>query len=322
MAPRLLAFLLLFAASLLVQAQSFPSQPIRIVVPYPPGGTNDVFARLVADQLNSSFTHRTLVENRPGADGSIGAEYVARAAPDGHVLLLGGVATHATNPHLIKNLKYDPLKDFVPVTLVASFGNVLVVHPALPVKSVVEFIEYAKANPGKLNFGIVGVGSSMNLAGELFKARAGVNIIAINYKGSALAVNDLIGGQIESMFANIVSVASNIQAGKLRALGVTANARDPALAEVPTIAEAGVPGYELASWSGLFAPTGTPAVIVERIAREVQVMAANPDVRKRLEALSAVPGGGTPAAFAAFVKRDYDAMGRLIREQGLNADTK
>lgn len=315
-----ITFLLVACISALAQAQTFPSKQIHIVVPYPPGGTNDVFARLVADQMNTSFTQRTIVENRPGAQGIVGSEYVARSPADGHTLLLGGVATHSTNPHLIKDLKYDPIRDFVPVSLVASFGNVLVVHPTVPVNTVSEFIAYAKANPGKLNFGIVGVGSSMSLAGELFKARTGVKIVAVNYKGSALAVTDLVGGQIESMFANIVSVVSNVNAGKLKALGVTANARDPLLPQVPTIAEAGVPGYELTSWSGLFAPAGTPAHVVERISKEVQAMVANPAVRKRFADVGAVPGGTSPAAFAAFAKRDYDVMGNLIREQGLKIE--
>ena len=318
---RLLVLLGTLTASFLAQAQSFPSQVIHIVVPYAAGGTNDVFARLVADQLNSSFTHRTLVENRPGADGRIGTEYVAKAAPDGYTLLLGGVATHATNPHLIKNLKYDPLKDFVPIGLVASFGNVLVVPSSLPINSVKEYIEYAKQNPGKLHFGIVGVGSSMNLSGELFKARTGVDIVAVNYRGSALAVNDLMGGHIESMFANVVSVVSNINGGNLRALAVTGSSREPLLPDVPTISEAGVAGYEASSWSGLFAPAGTPAAIVERLAHELQTMAANPKVKKRLAALGAAPGGMTSTAFAAFVKRDYDAMGRLITEQGIKGDS-
>ncbi|MBI4291143.1 MAG: tripartite tricarboxylate transporter substrate binding protein [Betaproteobacteria bacterium] len=319
---RTITLLLVACISALAQAQTFPSKQIHIVVPYPPGGTNDVFARLVADQMNTSFTQRTIVENRPGAMGIVGSEYVVRSPADGHTLLLGGVATHSTNPHLVKDLKYDPIRDFAPVSLVASFGNVLVVHPTVPVNTVSEFIAYAKANPGKLNFGIVGVGSSMSLAAELFKARTGANIVAVNYKGSALAVTDLVGGQIESMFANIVSVVSNVNAGKLKALGVTANARDPLLPQVPTIAEAGVPGYELTSWSGLFAPAGTPAHIVERISKEVQAMVANPAVRKRFADVGAVPGGTSPAAFAAFTKRDYDAMGNLIREQGLKIEAK
>ena len=317
---RIITFLLIACISALAQAQTFPSRQIHIVVPYPPGGTNDVFARLVADQMTSSFAQRTIVENRPGAQGIVGSEYVARSPADGHTLLLGGVATHSTNPHLIKDLKYDPFRDFVPVSLVASFGNVLVVHPKVPVNTISEFIAYAKANPGKLNFGIVGVGSSMSLAGELFKAGTGVNIVPINYKGSALAVTDLVGGQIESMFANIVSVVSNVNAGKLRALGVTASARDPLLPLVPTIAEAGVPGYELTSWSGLFAPAGTPAPVVERIAKEVQNMVANAEVRKRFSDVGATPGGTSPAAFADFVKKDYDVMGKLVREQGLKIE--
>lgn len=317
---RIMGFLFVLSASFPVLAQVFPSQPIHIVVPYAAGGTNDILARMVAYQLNSAFSHRTIVDNRPGADGRVGTEYVARAAPDGYTLLVGGFATHAANPHLIKNLKYDALKDFVPISLVATFSNVLVVHPSLPVSSVKEFIDYAKANPTKINFGISGVGSSMSLAAELFKARTGAQIVAVPYKGSAPAANDLVGGQIQSMFANISDVASNIKAGKLKALGVTASARNPLLPDVPTIAEAGVPGYELSSWSGLFAPAGTPPAVVERIAHEVQSMAADPEVRKRLAILSAIPGGTTPAAFAAFVKGSYDAMGQLIREQHLRTD--
>src|SRR4029453_1006317 len=246
-----------------------PPKPVRVVVPFPAGGTTDILARAAAQKLSETWGQQAIVDNRPGAGGNIGAELVAKSAPDGYTLLMGTVGTHAINASLYPKMPYDHVKDFAPVILVAGVPNVLVVHPSLPVNSVQELIAYAKANPGKLNFASSGNGTSIHLSGELFKVMTGVQMTHVPYKGSAPALQDLIGGQVQLMFDNLPPSPPQIKAGKLRALGVTSAARAPALPDLPTIAESGLPGFEASSWFGVLVPAGTPPSIVTKLNAEI-----------------------------------------------------
>jgi tripartite-type tricarboxylate transporter receptor subunit TctC len=264
----------------LAHAQSgYPGKPVRLVVPFPAGGTTDILARAVAQKLSEAWGQSVVVDNRPGAGGNIGSELVARAAPDGYTLLMGTVGTHAINASLYSKMPYDHVKDFAPVILVAGVPNVLVVNPSVPVNSVPELIAYLKANPGKVNFASSGSGTSIHLSGELFKVMTGVQMTHVPYKGSAPALTDLVGGQVQLMFDNLPSSLAFIKAGKLRALAVTSAARAAALPDVPTIAESGVPGFEASSWVGVLAPTGTPPDVIARINAEVGMWLASPDAR-------------------------------------------
>ena len=245
-------------------------------MPFPAGGTTDVLARAVAQKLTESLGQPTVVDNRPGAGGNIGAELVAKSPPDGYTLLMGTVGTHAINPSLYPQMPYDHVKDFVPVILVAGVPNVLVINPSLPVNSVQELIAYAKANPGKLNFASSGNGTSIHLSGELFKTMAGVQMTHVPYKGSAPALQDLVGGQVQLMFDNLPSSLALIKAGKLKALAVTSLTRAAALPDVPTVAESGLPGFEASSWFGLLAPAGTPQPIVVTLNARCREVAGYP----------------------------------------------
>src|SRR5213075_859540 len=247
-----------FFASLDVAAQAYPSKPIRFVVPYPAGGPLDTVARLLGQKVSESLKQPVVVDNKPGAGGNIGADAVAKSAPDGYTILMGAVATHAINPTLYANIPYDPIKDFQPVTQLASTPNVLIVNNSVPASNVREFIAYAKANPGKLNFGSGSTGSAGHLAGELFKAMAGVEMTHVPYKGAAPAMQDLIGGQIDLMFDNLASALGQVRAGKVRALAVTTAQRTALAPELPTIAESGLPGFDISTWFGVFVPAGTP----------------------------------------------------------------
>jgi tripartite-type tricarboxylate transporter receptor subunit TctC len=282
------------------QAQDFPAHPIRIIVPFAPGGSTDVMARMVADGLTSRFHQQSVVENRPGAGGNIGADVVAKSPPDGYNLVMGSIGTHATNSLIYPQMPYDTVKDFAPVTQVARVTLVLVVHPSLPVQSVKELVALLKKEPGKYNYASGGVGASQHLAAELFKYMTKTDMLHVPYKGSAGALSDLLGGRVPIMFADLPLVLSHIQQGKLRALAVGDAQRSAALPQVPTVAEAGVPGYEAAAWYGLFAPAGTPQTIVAKLQTEVAQILAQPDVRKRMTELGATPVASTPQEFRAF----------------------
>jgi tripartite-type tricarboxylate transporter receptor subunit TctC len=290
---------------------------VRIVVPYPPGGTNDVLARLLAEHLPQMGF---VVDNRPGANGNIGVEHVARAAPDGKTLLLTGQATHSANPYLTRNIGFNPLQDFAPVAMLGTVTNVLVVNPSLPASSVKEFIAYAKANPGKVNFSHAGVGSSMSLAGELFKMHAGVDLASIPYKGTGPALTAVLGGEVQAMFPNTQAAVSLIRAGKLRALGVTSNAGDPLLPGVPSIASQTGGNYGLNTWFGLFAPAKTPDRLVEQLNADVNKTYERPEVKARLATLGVMAEPMRPAAFADYVRRDNEAIGNLIRSANLKPE--
>jgi tripartite-type tricarboxylate transporter receptor subunit TctC len=301
-------------------AQSYPNHAIRLVVPFPAGGTTDILARAAAQKLTETLGQSVVVDNRPGAGGNIGSELVAKAAPDGYTLLMGTVGTHAINPSLYTKMPYDHIKDFVPVVLVAGVPNVLVVNPSLPINSVADLIKLAKAKPGTINFASSGSGTSIHLSGELFKTMAGVDMTHVPYKGSAPALQDLMGGQVQIMFDNLPSSLALIKAGKLRAIAVTSLKRAPALPDVPTIAESGLPGFEASSWFGILAPAGTPAPIVAKINAEVNKWLQSPDAKEQLLAQGAEAAGGSPEQFVAHIRAETDKWAKVVKASGAKVD--
>ncbi len=319
----LLAALIGLAGALLAPAaiaDAYPSKPIRFVVPYPPGGPLDTIARLLGQKVSESVKQPVVIENKAGAGGNIGADFVAKSPPDGYTLLMGAVATHAINPSLYARMPYDAARDFVPVTQIASTPNVLIVHPSIAASSVSEFIAHAKANPGKLNFGSGSTGSAGHLAGELFKATAGVDMAHIPYKGAAPAMQDLIGGQIHLMFDNLASALTQVRAGKVKAIAVTTAKRSTLAPELPTVAESGVPGFDISTWFGLFVPAGTPPEVVARLHAEFTRALAAPDVRERMLKLGAEPVGNRPEEFAAYIRAEAEKYARVVKASGAKAD--
>lgn len=303
-----LASLVAFGA----QAQSFPSKPMKIVVPFAPGGSTDVMARLVADGLTTRLNAQVVVENKTGAGGNIGADSVAKSPADGHTLVMGSIGTHATNSLIYPQMPYDTEKDFEPVTQVAAVTLVLVTHPSLPVKSVKELIALLEKEPGKYNYASGGIGASQHLAGELFKYMTKTQMLHVPYKGSASALSDLLSGRVPIMFADLPLVISHVQSGGLRALAVADTARSPALPNVPTVAEAGVPGFAANAWYGLFAPAKTPESTIATLQNEVAAILQQPAVHKRMTELGATPIGSKPAEFRKFqlseIKRWKDVV--------------
>jgi len=317
---RKLLLALLCALPILAAAQAYPSKPIRFVVPYPAGGPLDTVARLLGQKVSESVKQPVIVDNRAGSGGNIGADLVAKSAPDGYTILMGAVATHAINPTLYASIPYDPIRDFIPVTQVASTPNVLVVNPSVPAANVKEFIAYAKAHPGKLNFGSGSTGSAGHLAGELFKTQAGVDMTHVPYKGAAPAMNDLIGGQIQLMFDNLASALGQVRAGRVRALAVTTAKRTALAPELPTIAESGLPGFDINTWFGIFVPANTPREIVDRLHDEFTRALAAPDVREKMLSLGAEPVGNKPEEFAAYIRSEAEKYARVIKASGAKAD--
>jgi tripartite-type tricarboxylate transporter receptor subunit TctC len=309
-----------FAASSFAFAQAYPTRPIHFVVPYPAGGPLDTVARLLGQKVSESLKQPVVVENKPGAGGNIGAEFVAKSPPDGYTLLMGAVATHAINPTLYAHIPYDAVRDFVPVTQVASTPNVLVVNPSLPVSNVRELIRYAKAHPGELNFGSGSTGSAGHLAGELFNAMAGVKMVHVPYKGAGPAMQDLIAGRVQLMFDNFASASAQIQAGRVKALAVTTAKRSELASELPTIAESGLPGFDINTWFGVFAPAGTPPAIVERLHDEFVRALKDTGVRETMIKLGAEPVGNTPAQFAAYIKSEAAKYAKVIKASGARVD--
>ncbi len=308
------------AATPAIAADKYPSKTITIVVPFSAGGTTDILARIIGVKLGQTTGQTVIIDNRPGAGGNIGSALVAKSPADGYTLLMGTVGTHAINQTLYPKLQFDPIKDFAPLTRVANVPNLLVVHPSVPVKNVKELIAYAKANPGKLNFGSSGNGSSIHLSGELFKNMTGVDMQHVPYKGSAPAVTDLLGGQISMMFDNMPSAIQHVKSGKLRPIAVTTAKRSPGLPNVPTIAEAGVPGYEATSWFGLLAPAGTPADVVKRLNADLVKILAMPDVKKQMAEQGAEAYSETPAAFATFIKNETAKWAKVVKASGAVVD--
>ena len=301
-------------------AQSYPTKPITMIVPFSAGGTTDILARIVGQALSTELGQSVIIDNRAGAGGNIGGQLAARAPADGYTLFMGTVGTHAINEALYKKMPFNPIKDFAPLSRVANVPNLLVAHPAQPFKTVPELIAYAKANPGKVNFGSSGSGSSIHLSGELFRSMTGLDMVHVPYKGSAPAVNDLLGNQIAIMFDNMPSAIQHVRAGKLRPIAVTTAKRSPELPDVPTIAESGVPGYEATSWFGLFAVAGTPAPIVTQLNKALVKVLNQPDVKAKIAAQGGEVVAETPEQFAAFIKAETAKWGKVVKESGASVD--
>ena len=306
----------LLAGSLPAWAQPYPNRPLRIVVPFPPGGGTDIGTRIVAQKLQEAWGQAVIVENKPGAAGIVGTELTAKSAPDGYTFMMGNIGTHAINVSLYKKLAYDPVKDFAPVSMVADLPLLLLVHPSVPANSVKELIALAKSQPGKLNFSSSGAGGSMHVAAELFKSMTGVDMVHIPYKGGAPAVADLLSGQVALSFSTVLETIQHVKAGKVRALAVTNDHRSIALPDLPTIAEAGLPGYQSISWLALFAPAGTPKEIVNKVSAESVRILKLPDVKERLLAQGAEPIGSAPEQLAAILAADIAKYAKVIRESG------
>ncbi|HEX5285508.1 MAG TPA: tripartite tricarboxylate transporter substrate binding protein [Polaromonas sp.] len=299
---------------------AYPNKTITIVVPFSAGGTTDILARIVGQALTTELGQTVVVDNRAGAGGNIGGQAAARAQADGYTLFMGTVGTHAINASLYKKMPFDPIKDFAPLTRVANVPNLLVANPAQPFKNVKELIAYGKAHPGQLNFGSSGNGTSIHLSGELFKTMAKVDMQHVPYKGSAPAMTDLLGNQIAIMFDNMPSAIQHVRSGKLRAIAVTTAKRSPELPDVPTIAEAGVPGYEATSWFGLFAPAGTPPAVISKLNTAVVKVLANSEIKKKINEQGAEVYSETPEQFAAFIQKESVKWGKVVRDSGASLD--
>lgn len=307
------------AGSASVEAQVFPSRPIRIVVPYAPGGGADTVARLLAPKLQDALGQTVLIDNKPGAGGVIGDDTVAKAPPDGHTLLLGAFA-HAVNPSLLPRMPFRTPDDFAPISLLVVVPDLLVVTPSLPAQSVAELIALAKAQPGKLSYGSSGNGTAQHLAAELFKARTGADIQHVPYKGGGPALVDVAAGHVQMLFGNMSSALPQAQAGRVRAMAVTSPKRSPAAPDVPTIAESGVPGYDMYEWNALLAPAGTPAAVIQRVQQEAAKALRAPDVVARLATLGAEPVGSTPAELAAFLRTELAKWADIVKSAGIKVE--
>jgi tripartite-type tricarboxylate transporter receptor subunit TctC len=309
-----LGLLLALTAPVAAQ-QGYPDRPVRLIIPFPPGGSNDVVARMIATQLSERLGKQIIVDNRGGAGGTIGTEAVSRAAPDGYTLGIASIA-HAVSPALYK-LNYDPIKSFAPVSILASGPNVLAVNPQVPAKSVQELIALAKQKPGEIHFASAGVGSFQHLSGELFRMMAGINVVHVPFKGGGPSMVDVIAGHTQYLLASLVQATGHIKSGKLRALGTSGAKRNPALPDVPTIAEAGVPGYEATNWWGVVAPAGTPAPIVEKLHKELAVVLASDETKKRFAAQGANVVQMSSAEFAKHIETELIKWGKVVKEAGI-----
>jgi tripartite-type tricarboxylate transporter receptor subunit TctC len=316
----IVAVSLLLAGAGPAGAQSWPSKPVRIVVGFVPGGATDTIARTVATQLGERLGRPVVVENRAGASGTIGAEFVAKSPADGHTMFMATQTTHAVVPYMMPKLPYDPIRDFAPVVIAAQNTLLVVVTPSLPVKSIKDLIALARARPGELGFATGGVGSSPHMAGELFQRMAKVQMTPVFYKGDAAAVVDVIGGRVPVMFLNITGMLHHLKSGKLRGVAVTAAKRSTVIPDYPTIAEGGLSGYEVVTWFGLLAPSGTPADIVLRVNRETNQALSVPAVRDQMGQLGIEPVGGTPEQFAALLKDENVRWSRMVGDLGLRTE--
>jgi tripartite-type tricarboxylate transporter receptor subunit TctC len=317
---RLILALLALACATLAHAQSWPSKPIRYIVIFAPGGTTDILARLIAPKMSDALGRPVVVENRPGAAGALGAEMIAKAPPDGYTIGSGTISSHAINVTLYPKLPYDPDKDFAPITMLATLPNMLVVHPSLNVNSVRELITLLKANPNRHSFGSAGNGTSQHMSGELFKTMTGASMQHIPYKGSGPMIPDLLAGTISMSFENITTAYPTAKSGKLKALAVTSSKRSFMAPDVPTMAEAGLPGYDISSWQALFAPAGTPRDIVARLHAEATKALKAPDVAKRIQELGLDAGGMPPEELAALIRSDIPRLGKIVRDSGAIVD--
>ncbi len=301
-------------------AQSYPAKPVRLIIPFPPGGATDILGRVLAQKLGDLLGQQVVVENRPGAGGAIGSELAAKAPPDGHTILLATVSTHSIGPALNPKTPYDVKRDFAPVIQMADATNVLIVSPTLPVNNLRELIAHAKANPGKLNFSSSGNGTIVHMTGEMFKMATGTFIVHIPYKGTALAIPDLISGQIALMFDNISSALPHIKSGKVKTLAISSLKRSALVPDVPTMDEAGMKGFESNTYFGVFAPAGTPAAIVQRLNAEINKALQTQDFRERLAVHGAEPVGGTPEQFARVIERETVKYAAVIKRAGIKPE--
>lgn len=309
-----------FAVAAAADAQTYPSRPLRLVVGFPPGGPTDIVGRLFAQKLTELFKEQVIVDNRPGAGGNIAADHVAKSPANGYTMLLTHPATHAISPTLYSKLPYDVIRDFAPVTHLISVPNMLVVHPSLPVKNVLALAELARRKPGEINFASGGSGTTGHLSGELFKTLAKVDMVHVPYRGTAPAITDLVSGQVHVMIDNMQSLLPYARSGRLRALAVTTTTRIPAAPELPTIAEAGIPAYDVSSWFGIVVPSGTPQNVIARLHAESVNAVKSPDVTARLADLGATPVGSTPEQFAALIKSELARWAPIIRASGARVD--
>ena len=302
------------------EAQTYPSKPVRFIVPFAPGGPTDIFARAVSAKLAEALGQPVVVDNRGGAGGNIGTEMVAKAAADGYTLLMGTVGTHAINPSLYPRVGFDPIRDFAPITLVADTPSLLAVHPSVPANTVRELVAIAKAKPGQLSYASAGNGTSNHLAGVLLCMMAGIEMVHIPYKGSGPALIDVLAGQVPVMFNNPASIMPHLKAGKLRALALSSATRSRLLPALPTLAESGVPGFEVRSWHGAFAPAGTSRDIVTRLHGEIVKALSQPDVKERFEAQGVELVGNRPEEFAAFLQKEQVKWSKVVKASGMRAD--
>jgi tripartite-type tricarboxylate transporter receptor subunit TctC len=315
-----MAALSLAASFAALPQDEYPTRTVTIVVPYPAGGVADLLPRLVAEKLTQKWGKPVIVENRAGASGNIGMAYVAQQPADGYTFALAPAGNLTVNPTLFRNLPFDTARDFTPVTLLANVPNVLVVHPSVPVKTFQELIAYAKANPGKLNFASPGDGSGAHLAGELLKLDAGIDMVHVPYKGLAPAVNDLMGGQVQMMFAGVSTVLQQVKSGKLRALAIAGPHRLDALPGVPTVAESGYPGFDVTSWYGIVAKSGTPPAIIKKVQVDMAQALKEPDVAKKLADLGLEPVGDTPQEFGAVIQAESRKWGDIVKKANIHVD--
>ena len=315
-------FLALFAAALssVALAQAGPTKPVRFIVPYPPGGTSDILARTIGDKLTAALGQTVVVENKPGANGNVGADFVAKATPDGYTFLLADIGAIAISPSVYPTLPFDPVKDFTPVTMVAYSPHILAVHPGVAAKSVAELVALAKAQPGKLNYAASSTGSAPHLAGVEFAQRAKIDWSYIPYKGGAQAITDVVGGQADVLFNGMLATYPHVKGGKLRILAVSSANRLASIPDVPTVAESGYPGFETGSWQGILAPPGTPPAIVSRLASEVQKILATPEVKEKLAAQGADVRVTTGPELAGFITRERDRWAKVVKEAGIKAE--
>ena len=296
---------------------AFPDRPVRYIVPFPPGGSTDIVARIVAAALGENLGQQVIIDNRGGAAGTLGAEVAARATPDGYTIFACNIASLAVSPALYKKLGYDPVAGFAPVGLIGSTANSLVVHPSVPASTIAEFISFAKSRPGELNYASAGVGTSPQLSMELFKMKSGIDVVHIAYKGAGPALVDLIGGHVQTMFSTVPSVIGAVRAAKIRMLGVTSLTRHPDLPDVPTIAESGMPGFEVISWQGLCTPAGVPAQVLARIRKGLDAALAQPETKKQLADQSMQPTPMTAERFAAFIRSERAKWSNLVNDVGI-----
>jgi tripartite-type tricarboxylate transporter receptor subunit TctC len=301
-------------------AQAYPSQPIKLIVPFPPAGSTDLSGRAVAGKLQERLGQPVVIENKPGAGGNIGSDLVAKAQPDGYTLLVGTIGTHAINMALYSKMPYDNIRDFAPVVLLSSTPNVLVVYPEFPAHSVADLIRLAKADPGKITYGSSGSGTSIHLSGVLFNSMAGTEMTHVPYKGSAGLQPDLMSGTINIAFDNLTSTMAQIKGGRLRAIAVTGRTRSPMLPDLPTIAESGLPGYEVTSWNAVFAPAGTPKEIIDRLNHELNAILQSPETRKYFAEQGGEAGGGTPRELADLVRSETAKWSKVVKESGARVD--